>query len=220
MKLLTVSNPKTAKGAAQGWRTAIMHLSPASSGGINVCPHASDGCKAVCLAFQGRGNMSTVQLARVRKTEFWRDNRAEFIGTLHTDIGTHARRARKAGQLPAVRLNGFSDLPWERIAPELFADYPDVQFYDYTKVPGRFDLPANYHLTFSRSECNEAHAREALRNGQNVAVVFRDTLPAEFWGYEVISGDDTDLRFLDPSPRVVGLVAKGRARHDTSGFVT
>lgn len=120
------------------------------------------------------------------------------------------------------------------------AKFPDVQFYDYTKSPRRMlafvrgKLPANYHLTFSRSECNEPAALDTLSLGGNVAVVF-DTkrgaaLPATWHGYPVIDGDGSDARFADGgAPQgqasigrtgvVVGLRAKGRARSDRGGFV-
>ena len=38
-------------------------------------------------------------------------------------------------------------------------------------------------------------------------------------GFPVVNGDESDLRFLDGSGVVVGLYAKGTARHDDSGFV-
>ncbi len=83
--------------------------------------------------------------------------------------------------------------------------FSDVQFYDYTKIVKTFDrvLPANYHLTFSRSESNQAEVLKVLANGGNVAVVFNN-LPETYLGYKVISGDETDLRFLDEKNVIVG----------------
>lgn len=117
----------------------------------------------------------------------------------------------------------------------IMARFPDLQFYDYTKNPGRAVTnamgfhPANYHLTFSRSETNERQCLDVLAAGGNVAVVFStatksgkrpaEALPADWHGYRVVDGDKDDLRFLDPRGVVVGLRAKGRAKHDTSGFV-
>jgi len=54
--------------------------------------------------------------------------------------------------------------------------------------------------------------------GGNVAVVF-DQIPTAYYGREVIDGVSTDLRFLDPFGVIVGLEAKGEAKHDNSGFV-
>ena len=125
--------------------------------------------------------------------------------------------AHRHGKLAAVRLNVFSDIPWER-----FLDldrFPDIQFYDYTKVAARLGrTPANYYLTFSRSENNEPQARQSLAKGFNVAVPFRDP-PARFLGHPVIDGDTHDYRFLDPKGVIVGLKPKGLAWHDTTGFV-
>jgi hypothetical protein len=100
--------------------------------------------------------------------------------------------------------------------------FPHVQFYDYTKIPitRRRNRPANYHLTFSLSERNEADAKRALTAGVNVAAVFptRD-FPPTYLGTPVIVGDESDLRFTDPRGVVVALYAKGSAKHDASGFV-
>ena len=92
--------------------------------------------------------------------------------------------------------------------------FPQVQFYDYTKIPNRRNVPSNYHLTFSRSETNH---QDVILSQNNVAVVF-DVLPATYLGRTVIDGTETDLRFLDPQNVVVGLKANGKAKQDTSGF--
>jgi hypothetical protein len=104
--------------------------------------------------------------------------------------------------------------------------FPAIQFYDYTKNPNRIaaylegKLPANYQLTFSRSEDNGPIALSILGSGGNVAIVFSSAkLPESFQGKPVVDGDESDLRFLDPRGCVVGLKAKGKARRDLSGFV-
>ena len=56
-----------------------------------------------------------------------------------------------------------------------------------------------------------------MQQGYNVAIVFNE-LPATYNGYKVIDGTDTDLRFLDEKGVIVGLVAKGKAKKDLSGF--
>jgi hypothetical protein len=131
-----------------------------------------------------------------------------------------------------ARLNGTSDVMWERIAVEvdgkrfdnIMLAFPDVQFYDYTKIPMRYrkSLPANYHLTFSQSEDNASDVAEALALGVNVAVVFdkAENIPATYKGRSVLDGDATDLRFTDVAGgHIVGLYAKGKAKRDRSGFV-
>ena len=40
-----------------------------------------------------------------------------------------------------------------------------------------------------------------------------------FKGLKVIDGDKHDMRFLDETQVVVGLIEKGEAKKDTSGFV-
>lgn len=148
---------------------------------------------------------------------------------------------------PLVRLNGTSDIRYENTPVSLTAEdctyilracgleatpgeyanimavYPGVQFYDYTKIPNRRDLPQNYDLTFSYSGVVsfERYAAQAIDSGHRVAAVFRtrDSIPSEFRGLRTIDGDDTDVRHVEPRGVIVALYAKGPARRDTSGFV-
>ena len=230
MKLLTIGNPKIAKGQARGYLSAVLHLAPADLSGRNVCQYSSAACRAVCLNTAGRGGTfrkgettNAIQEARKARTRFFFEARLTFLAQLAEEIAAHVRRAARVRLIPTIRLNGTSDLPWERIRTAdgrtIFETFPTVQFYDYTKVPGRA-CPANYHLTFSLSESNDVSASQALRAGLNVAVVFRTkAFPATYMGRPVVNGDETDLRFLDASGVIVGLSAKGRAKHDASGFV-
>jgi len=220
------SDAKTIKGLGGGFLTGILYLAPAWLSGRNACHCFSEGCAKACLNTAGRGAMTSVQLARISKTDFFFDHTKEFIANLRLDIGALARKANRENLTPVVRLNGTSDLLWERVAPELFTEFSAIQFYDYSKVPGR-ETPANYHLTFSRSEDNAKRCVSELLRGVNVAVVFStpkgQPLPLFFMGYEVIDGDLSDARFTDtgngPGPYIVGLRAKGQARRDLSGFV-
>lgn len=236
--LLTLSNPKTVKGEKSGYLTAILHLAPASLSGRNVCSHATDGCRAACLNTAGRGGigldvdgLNTIQAARIRRTRFFTRDSAGFMALLGAEIAKHVHTARLHGLAPAVRLNGTSDLPWENIRygthANLFEAFPDVQFYDYTKVPARIRRRAigipNYSLTFSLADGNDSNAEDAAAAGLNVAVVFSTrkghALPEAFMGRPVVDGDLTDLRFTDPAGVIVGLRAKGPAIRDSSGFV-
>ena len=47
----------------------------------------------------------------------------------------------------------------------------------------------------------------------------KGTIPISFRGLPTVDGDKNDLRFLDPKGVAVALYAKGKAKHDTSGFV-
>jgi len=113
------------------------------------------------------------------------------------------------------------ELHKEKDFKNIFEMFPDVQFYDYTKIPTRkVDKIPNYHLTWSYSEANEKYAKMFNAVPNNIAVVFRDKLlPKMFKGLKVIDGDTHDMRFLDKPNSVVGLKAKGKAKKDYSGFV-
>lgn len=219
MKLLSLSNLKTRKGEKHGWLTGIVHLAPARLSGHNVCPMASKGCALACLNSAGFGFYPSVQRARIAKTRLFFSDRTAFLAILAGEIAQWQLAAKAKGMRLAVRLNGTSDIAWERF--DIIQRFPDVAFYDYSKIPNRVmtnTLP-NYHLTFSRSESNEEQAKLLANLGHNVAVVFAKTLPKTYWGKRVINGDLTDLRFKDPKGVIVGLTAKGRGQTDKSGFV-
>ncbi len=233
MSLLAINaDAKTRKGASRGYLTGILYLVPADGSGLgNLCPNASAGCRAACLYTAGRGIMKPVQAGRMRKTRLFFDDASKFVDMLAVDILRLIKRADKRDMFPCVRLNGTSDIPWERIkgtnGRTLMDMFPRVQFYDYTKRPDRVTGYANYHLTFSLSETNGVQALLELARGRNVAVVF-DTkrgqaLPQSWMGFTVVDGDESDLRFLDvPSygpGLVIGLRAKGKAKGEASGFV-
>jgi len=222
MELLTTSNTKLLKGEKKGYMSWILHLAPADLSGKTVCAKATAGCKAACLNTAGRGKMHTVQAGRLRKTRMYWDNREQFMAYLYADIHAGIARAACEDLIPCFRFNGTSDIAWERErigGKTIFELFPDVQFYDYTKILNRkVSAYSNYHLTFSRAENNDRDVAKAIAAGMNVAAVFRE-LPETYMGLPVFNGDESDLRFLDPRPCIVGLTAKGRARKDSSGFV-
>jgi len=228
MSLLNSGNSKTRKGEKKGFTTYGIHLAPASLSGFNVCDSSSAGCRWACLNTAGRGAMTSVQRARIKKTLFFFKDKQKFLAELWAEITKSIKSSAKKGMTPCFRLNLTSDLPWEKIkfnGQSVMEAFPDVQFYDYCKSPERMtkfvngEMPANYHLTFSRSETNGALALAFLKSGGNVAMVFRKSLPATYFGHEVIDGDETDLRFLDGKGKIVGLKEKGLAKKDETGFV-
>jgi hypothetical protein len=241
MKLLTptAANPKIAKGLASNYATFILHLAPADLSGYNTCPKATPGCKVACLNTAGRGGMfkkgentNVIQQARIRKTKLFYQDRDVFMAQLVADIQSAIKKSAKMGMTPVFRLNGTSDISWEKYRVmvngveyiNIFAVFPNVQFYDYTKILGRkVSGIRNYHLTFSAADGNDGEVLLALSEGYNVAVVFGikkgTAMPVSYLGRPVFNGDDSDLRFLDPQGVVVGLYAKGKAKKDTSGFV-
>lgn len=228
--LLTIENAKTVKGEALGYLTGILYLAPADEsvpfGGKNLCPMASEGCAKSCLFTAGRGRFEKVKTARINKTLHFVNNTDVFFSDLYKSVARIIRLAKKQDLTPAIRLNGTSDIVWEKIST-VIQDFPTVQFYDYTKIWKRAldfhngKLPSNYHLTFSRSEENQEYVDLILTETQtNIAVVFPDdNFPATWKGREVISADEHDLRFLDKKGVICGLKAKGPAKKDTSGFV-
>ena len=228
-KLLSTSNTKIIKGQGRGFKSYILHLAPYTVAGRgNVCPRATPGCIAACLNLSGHGGMipqgsttNVVQEARKRRTHQFFDDRGQFMLDLFDDIARAVKQSAKKGLTPVFRLNGTSDLSWEKYEVpgtglNIFECFPNVQFYDYTAVLGRrTDDLDNYHLTFSRKENNDADCARALAAGMNVAAVY-DELPDGMY-----SADADDLRFLDPvQGQTIGLKVKGwRAKKDTSGFV-
>lgn len=249
MQLLTTRNPKVAKGAAYGWHSAVLHLAPWRASGVNVCPMAeAAGCIDACLNTSGQGGIAKggatfiagggralpdnrAQRARIRRTELWAFDPTTFYAQLAQEIAQHAAQAARASLRPCVRLNGTSDLPWHAYAEgrALFEAFPDVQFYDYTKVrktalawnSGAGALWGRYHITYSYSHARaqrpgEEGARERGMLGYyqgTVAVVFEGKqLPTHYKGRPVIDGDVHDLRFLDRPGVIAGLRAKGAAR--------
>ncbi len=223
------SNAKTVKGDGSEYLTAIMYLKPYKTAGINLCAMAEQAkCIDPCLVGAGRGQMSSVQAGRLRKTEWFIRDRAGFMAQLVADLESFVLYCQKRGIQPCVRLNGTSDIRWELIGVGQYRNimdmFPVVIFYDYTKIANRRNVPSNYHLTWSYSAANDKYAEQhgiAKANGLNIAVVFRrkDAIPTTFLGLPTIDGDRDDMRFLDPKGVVVALYAKGKAKQDQSGFV-
>lgn len=220
----TSRHPKIVKSEkVLGVHTRVLHLAPARSSGFNVCPMASKGCEAACLNYAGF-QYARKQTARIARTQLFMQDRYAFMMRLAKEIDNASRWAEKLGLRCGIRLNGTSDIRWETVRDvhgrNLMDVFPDVCFYDYTKLANRRDLPKNYRLTFSRSESNQRECLEAIRNGMNVAVVFAGPLPSTWSNVPVIDGDLHDFRYDDPHPCIVGLSMKGtRAREDRSGFV-
>jgi hypothetical protein len=151
------------------------------------------------------------------------------------DIELLIKRAAAKGFTPLVRLNGTSDIKWENVTFDhefahgkirtvtIFEVFPEIQFYDYTKIPNRDSLPTNYDLTYSYSGVlsYQKYLDIAIAKGMRIAAVFRTEkqIPKRFRGMDCIPGDNTDIRHIEPKGVIVALYAKGKAKKDTSGFV-
>lgn len=229
-QFLSFDSPKAIKANKYGWLNAINYMAPADTAGVgNLCPWASNGCKALCLgehsgqaSMRKEGEDNATTLSRKAKAIMFMKARASFMRELHAGIARAERKAKRLGMKLCIRLNGATDINWVAVIKA----YPHIQFVDYTKSVARAlaasagKLPSNYSITFSRTEANDSDCAAVLRAGGNVAVVSSLPIPATWQGYPVINGDLHDLRHLDPHGVVVWLSPKGnRAKRDTSGFV-
>jgi len=209
------------------WFSRIIYLAPddLADGKRTLCPFAKKaGCSEACLNTAGHGKFSNVQQARIRKSLLFLNDQQEFMRQLVEDANKFLKECDRLGKKPALRLNGTSDIQWEHIKVDghenIFAMFPQIQFYDYTKIPTRkVEHIPNYHLTWSYSEADSKYSALIKNVSNNIAVVFREALPEVFKGFKVIDGDKHDMRFLDETQVVVGLIEKGEAKKDTSGFV-
>lgn len=252
-RLFSTDSAKAAKASGYGYLNAIHYMAPSDFGGAgNLCPNASPDCIRKCLGwFSGQAAMvadietgtNSVRESRKLKARLFMTRRAEYMNRLARDIIRLDRKAKREGLKLAVRLNGSSDIVWERIsfaldsstakALGLPADrratatipalFPNIQFVEYTKSHNRLGkAPANLDLTLSYSAINMADCVAALLAGHNVAIVFWGGLPASFGGFPVIDGDLHDLRHLDRKGGfIVGLSPKGAKakREGPGGFV-
>lgn len=221
LDLMTMSNGKTPKGESLGYLSAILYLMPhTSGGGGTLCPYSTEACRAMCLAGSGLSALPKAMGAKQRRTDAFRNEPETFAQRLMADVSKLRDIARREGMKPVVRLNGTSDVIWEREAPIIMAMAGDVQFMDYTKIPMEHRRPPrNYHLTFSiEGPGDMIRAVGYLRAGHVVAAVVdvpqKDELLAygKLGDWTFIDGDEHDLRFLNPPGSIVLLRPKGHVR--------
>jgi hypothetical protein len=231
------TNAKTVKGQSEGYLTGILYIAPANLSGYNTCALAEKaGCINACLNTAGLGGVySSIQEARIKKARLFFEDRQLFMANIVKDIELLIKRAAAKGFTPLVRLNGTSDIKFENVTFEhtfdngktrivtIFEVFPEIQFYDYTKIPNRDSLPANYDLTYSYSGVlsYQKYLDIAIAKGMRIAAVFRTEkqIPKVYRGMVCIPGDNTDIRHIEPKGVIVALYAKGKAKKDTSGFV-
>lgn len=223
MKLFSQTVAKQLTAPRYGFRAIMLNLEPNykdAASGVTTCPD-SGLCAAVCLSKCGRNKYDYAQRRRIERTQLFFENPRQFRDKLADEIGQWRKGAQKLGRKLAVRLNGLSDIPWEKAFPELFPLFYDVEFYDYTKSEaralacygGRLAFIRNYHLTYSLNEKSAMdNVVQMLETGTNVSAIFNGPKPAATRigkrVYTVIDGDEHDLRFLDLEGVVVGLKFK------------
>jgi hypothetical protein len=232
LQLLSPLNEKSPKGEAQGYLTAMLYLAPHTlAGGKSVCPHSTEDCREGCLFHAGRGQTARVANARIRRTQMYLEVRERFMRLLVEDLNVMQHTADANGMTLAIRLNGTSDIGFEREELDgltVFDRFPRARFYDYTNWPHQHRrVPGNWHLTYSLADKTAAEGVAHLLAGRNIAAVMPDHDRAEAPGWfmlgdtviDVVDGEEHDLRFLDPSPALVMLKPKGRLRGEGSAMV-
>jgi hypothetical protein len=210
-----------------GKYTYCMYLAPSNISGFNTCPMATKECIDGCLNTSGRVIMdikNQIIGSRIKKTKLFFEHRNYFMNWLLCEILAHKIKAEKLNKEFSVRLNGTSDINWAIVKFEgknVFETFPDVQFYDYTKISKKFEnKPTNYHLTFSYTGYNWSTCEMLLNKGFNIAVIFNvkknSDLPETFKGFKVIDGDLTDYRPNDEKGCIIGLRWKKIANKETN----
>jgi hypothetical protein len=236
--LLSISaDSKTIKGEKFGYLTGILYLAPYKTiDKINTCAMADLAqCGFSCLYSAGRGAFNSVQQSRINKTKWFFYDRESFMHQLIRNILQLIVKANKKGLTPLIRLNGTSDIKWENVPfnyegksySNIFELFPQIQFYDYTKIANRDNLPSNYDLTFSYSgaESFQPFVNKAIQKGMRIAAVYRnknsipDSQIINGQLMRVVNGDNSDIRHLDDSGVIVALYAKGKAKIDSGPFV-
>lgn len=193
--------------------TYSLYLAPWNLSGHQCCPNG-EHCHELCLNASGRNRgdiiirgveESTINKARIKKTKLFFENKDLFMDLLIYELTQAKGYAERNGMTFSVRLNCTSDispLAFVKNGEHILNLFPDVTFYDYTKVPSRLEVATkypNYSLTFSFDGHNWDTCEEFLQNGINVAVVFEsDVLPIAYKGYRIIDMTKTDLRYKDP----------------------
>jgi len=218
MKLLT-TNAKLEKSVI-GYRLLGLALAPLKIGNTpNVCKWAGE-CAKTCIWTSGMNAFTRSKNAKIFRKQFFFDDRQAFLAQLDAEIVLEKLAARQESLQLAIRLNTYSDILWESIAPEIFRRHNDVIFYDYTKAPNPAlrKVPKNYKLTYSFSEKTSEKDFSAWIKKASIAVVFSGNLPATFKGYPVFDGDISDARFLDKPKTIIGLRAKNGLKNKESRF--
>jgi hypothetical protein len=197
-----------------------IYFAPAMCSGYEACPGRTPECTAACLNLSGHNRMdihkNMINNSRVKKTKLFFEEREFTVRWIIQEIASAKWKAKNEGRRFSVRLNNTSDISPEEFyvinrsgqKRNLLQLFPDVQFYDYTKVASRIELIEKYHnydITYSFNGYNEDLCKGMLRRNVRVAVVFNGTLPKMHMGYPVINADLYDMRYIDRTDVIVGL---------------
>lgn len=214
----TTKSVKHRKAGKFGALTYSLYLAPAKTSGYEVCPGRTKECTALCLNESGMNTMTRndkgdmINDSRITKTKLFFEHREFFMRWLIFEIRSAQAKANRMTYDFSVRINNTSDISPEEFQLDgvnILQMFPEVQFYDYTKVASRVDLMKiynNYDVTFSYTGYNLTECQKMLLNKIRVAVVFK-LVPDNFMGYPVIDGDENDLRYRDQAV-IIGLKYK------------
>jgi hypothetical protein len=198
-----------------------IYFAPAKMSGYEVCPMRSDECTLLCLNESGRNKMdtkvNTINNSRIKKTKLFFEEREFLVRWIIDEIKSAKAKAENLGYSFSVRLNNTSDITPESFyindngtKRNLLEIFPDVQFYDYTKVSKRLELVRkykNYDITFSYSGTNMTECLSMLSNNVRVAMVF-NKVPENYMNFKVVDGDKYDMRYRDEKNVIIGLKFK------------
>ena len=214
----TTKSVKHRKAGKFGELTYSLYLPPAKTSGYEVCPGRTAECTKLCLNESGMNTMvrndkgDVINDSRITKTKLFFEHPEFFMNWLVYEIKAAQRKAIRMTYAFSIRINNTSDISPEDFqlnGVNILQMFPEVQFYDYTKVASRVDLMKiynNYDVTFSYTGYNLTACQEMLLNKIRVAVVFKN-VPENFMGYPVVDGDENDLRYRDEAV-IIGLKYK------------
>ena len=171
-----------------------IYLASADLSGFNVCPN-SEYCKDNCLNGSGHNRVNrlskkdTIDRSRTIKTRLLFANKEVFMRIMIHEIEKERKKAENNGTFFSIRLNCTSDInpiAFTLNGKNILEIFPDIQFYDYTKVLNRIALAkkySNYDITWSidGSEKNREIGLELLKNGGRVAVVYGENDMPKTW---------------------------------------
>ena len=124
-RIFSTDSAKAIKAGGYGYLNAIHYMAPASTAGVgNLCAHASLECIALCLGtYSGQAAMvadlengtNSVRESRKYKARLFMKNRAVYMNETARAIIKILRKADRENLIPCIRLNGSTDISWERI---------------------------------------------------------------------------------------------------------
>ena len=169
--------------------------------------------------------------SRYLKTWFFFTQPLAFLRLIVREIKSNAASANRNRRGYYLRLNGMSDIEWERFLyiDKLVGDTVGLRaFYDYTKhpkknridqarkIPGGVPFPDKYRLIFSWDEKKQTpkRATEWMRYGSSISVVYPYSMAKQIQKFKrkhkfVKVGDEDDNRFKDKPRSIIFLKNKG-----------